>query len=687
MKFRIALYSLSANRYHFSSSCLSVKVTESELVELCKGLDVNPQYQPVYAKITYNHIMAGYGFTLYAQIVSTNPKTDLGTGNIWVPDDLIPDEVFVNPNSEVDVSVIDVSKLPIADSITIKLPSEKVAMWSDDEVKIAIRNYAQSAGIVHLTQKLLIKPETKDRVLASVESIYPSCNSVLELYRVDRNNTQINFEGLPANLQKVIDFSQIGGLNDAVNRIREITQLPLSYPEYIDRFGIDPPKGLLMFGPPGNGKSMIAKALAKSLGASFIEIDLTDALSKWVGGGEKKLKEKFKEAESRSNSIIFIDEIDSLAQIRSEKSDGHEVTLVGTLLTLMDGINSSNKIFVIGATNRPDAIDPALRRPGRFDLEIEIPLPNQAAREDILSKYIKLDKEFLFDESINEETIRQLAELTNGYSGADIKALYREAAMKSIREQLEIDSKTGKLNVKLSQDEIKIKIEHFLKTIEENVPSALRGLQVRKNFTLWDDILALDDQKQQLEIFHSQMQVVPSVTNLIARPSFSNILITGPNGAGKHTLVYAFARKYEYEVIEIDFIDLESNSLPDAYKHIDSRFLKCRQIKKAVLVLDNLDKVQDQKKYTHKVLNEISKIANNLQIFVFCICEEESLVDNLSGYKKFGCHLNLNLSEEIIRNAILNKFDLIEDLDLSNKGIGSIMVELSERHLFNEINY
>lgn len=685
MRFRIALYSVNANRYHFTSSSLSVKVTESELVELCKGLDVSPQYQPVYVKITYNHIMAGYGFTLYAQIVSTNPKTDLGTGNIWVPDDLIPDEVFVNPNSEVDVSVIDVSKLPIADSITIKLPSEKVAMWSDDEVKIAIRNYVQSAGIVHLTQKLLIKPETKDRVLASVESIYPSCNSVLELYRVDRNNTQINFEGLPANLQKVIDFSQIGGLNDAVNRIREITQLPLSYPEYIARFGIDPPKGLLMFGPPGNGKSMIAKALAKSLGASFIEIDLTDALSKWVGGGEKKLKEKFKEAESRSNSIIFIDEIDSLAQIRSEKSDGHEITLVGTLLTLMDGINSSNKIFVIGATNRPDAIDPALRRPGRFDLEIEIPLPNQAAREDILSKYIKLDKEFLFDESINEETIKQLAELTNGYSGADIKALYREAAMKSIREQLEIDSKTGKLNVKLSPDEIKIKIEHFLKTIEENVPSALRGLQVRKNFTLWDDILALDDQKQQLEVFHSQMQLVPSATNLIARPSFSNILITGPNGAGKHTLVYAFARKYEYEVIEIDFIDLESYSLQDAYKQIDSRFLKCRQIKKAVLILNNLDKVQNQSKYIHKVLNEINKIAKNLQIFVFCICEEESLADDLSGYKKFGYHLNLNITEDIIRNAILCKFGSIENLDFSNKGIGSIMVELSEIHLFKGI--
>ena len=203
-----------------------------------------------------------------------------------------------------------------------------------------------------------------------------------------------------------------------------------------------------------------AKAVAQSLGASFIEIDLTDALQKYKGVGEYNLGKKFEEAERKKNAVIFIDEIDSIASVRSFDSDNHEVTLVGKLLSLMDGIKSKHRVVVIGATNRLYAIDPALRRPGRFDKELEVPMPNCEARLDILKKYVKLEKQDLFDSSVNEEYLKQLAQEINGYSGADIAALYTESAMSAIRKQLQVDEK-GKATMMKGIDDIVITKEDF----------------------------------------------------------------------------------------------------------------------------------------------------------------------------------------------------------------------------------
>ena len=234
----------------------------------------------------------------------------------------------------------------------------------------------------------------------------------------------------------------------------------MNYPEYFSKFGIKPPKGVLLYGPPGNGKTMIARAVAQSFGASFIEIDLSDALQKYKGVGEYNLGKKFEEAERKRNAVIFIDEIDSIASIRAVDSEQHEISLVGKLLSLMDGIKSSHRVFVIGATNRLSAIDPALRRPGRFDKDIEVPQPDCESRFDILCKYVKWQDKTIFEVDVDDAYLKELAAKIDGFSGADISALYAETAMSAIRRNLQMDD-SGKAFMTKDAENILISKDDF----------------------------------------------------------------------------------------------------------------------------------------------------------------------------------------------------------------------------------
>lgn len=679
MKLHLVKYFSGGNPYNFPKNDMNVWVSEEDLSIICEGADTS--LGPVYVRIVSEKLICP--FEMYAKIATTNPNTDMGNGTIWIPQELLPKEVYVEKNEEVDVSRVDLKDKLHADAITIKLPVGEVAKWSDDEVKSAERHYRKHNGIVYGNQRVFVNPITKDAVIASIDSIFPRSESNLEVYTVDKD-TLVTFEGLPEERQKVIDFSQIGGLEHVVNRIREIIQIPLTYPEYITKFGIKPPKGMLLYGPPGNGKSMIARALAKTMGASFVEIDLTDALSKWVGGGERQLKEKFKEAERRNNGIIFIDEIDSLAQIRREDSEGHEITLVGTLLSLMDGINSTSKIFVIGATNRLNAIDPALRRPGRFDLEIEVPLPNLSAREDILSKYIKTEKQELYDDTINNHFIQGLAELTNGYSGADISSLYREAVMSAIRKNLSIDSETGKVSMAVSSEDIQLTDADFFSAMKAIVPTALRGLEVSHVSKSWDDLLLVDEEKKTIEQIHRNLELLSKDEALQMRPSFSNILITGKKGTGKHTFVSAFTRQFGYETVGIDFIYLESMDMVQAYQYIDSMFIKCRQISPSVLLLENLDKVQDTRKYSSKILNEIARINKHLRVLVICLSEIKSLKEELCEYKGFGSILDFDKSEDAVRDVVRKIYGDVEIPANCNIRIGELISIFQEQEILKK---
>lgn len=402
-------------------------------------------------------------YSMYAKLAklpSGSLYTDVGTGLIWIPEELFPPHAFVdNKKSEVEITVLDdINSLPIVDTITLRLKENEVERWSESEFANAERRYRKNHHYCYTGQRIFFNPSSKGVVLAEV--LINAVNYESELYQIT-DETTIILDGKPVDLQQTIDFSQIGGLSKIIKELREIIQLPMTFPEYFSRFEIKPPKGILLYGPPGNGKTMIARALSKSLGASFIEIDLSDALQKYKGVGEHNLAKKFEEAERKRNAVIFIDEIDAIASIREKDSAGHEVSLVGKLLSLMDGIKSNSRVFVIGATNRLYAIDPALRRPGRFDKELEVPLPDKEARYDILMKYVGLGVKEVYDSTITSEYLKELANRIDGYSGADISALYREATMSAIRRQLVIDEVTGKANMMKSVESITMGKEDF----------------------------------------------------------------------------------------------------------------------------------------------------------------------------------------------------------------------------------
>lgn len=402
-------------------------------------------------------------YSIYAKLAKLplgSLYTDVGTGLIWIPEELFPSHAFVdNKKSEVEITVLDdINSLPIVDTITLRLKENEVERWSESEFANAERRYRKNHRYCYTGQRIFFNPSSKDVVLAEVLINAPNYES--ELYQIT-DETTIILDGKPVDLQQTIDFSQIGGLSKIIKELREIIQLPMTFPEYFSRFEIKPPKGILLYGPPGNGKTMIARALSKSLGASFIEIDLSDALQKYKGVGEHNLAKKFEEAERKRNAVIFIDEIDAIASIREKDSAGHEVSLVGKLLSLMDGIKSNSRVFVIGATNRLYAIDPALRRPGRFDKELEVPLPDKEARYDILMKYVGLGVKEVYDSTITSEYLKELANRIDGYSGADISALYREATMSAIRSQLVINEVTGKAAMMKSVESITMGKEDF----------------------------------------------------------------------------------------------------------------------------------------------------------------------------------------------------------------------------------
>ncbi len=289
-----------------------------------------------------------------------------------------------------------------------------------------------------------------------------------------------------------VTYEDIGGLKHVIQRIRELVELPLKYPEIFKRLGIEPPKGVLLYGPPGTGKTLLAKAVANETQAYFISINGPEIMSKFYGESEQRLREIFEEAKKHAPSIIFIDEIDAIAPKRDEVMGEVERRVVAQLLALMDGLEARGDVIVIAATNRPNALDPALRRPGRFDREIEITLPDKQGRYEILQIHTR---NMPLAEDVDLE---KLAEITHGYTGADIAALVREAAMHALRRYLpKIDFDKEKIPEEVL-NEIVVTMQDFMEAYKEIVPSGLREIYIEVPNVRWTDIGGLEDAKQAL---------------------------------------------------------------------------------------------------------------------------------------------------------------------------------------------
>ena len=431
-------------------------------------------------------------------------QTDIGLGVIRI-DGLVRKNSGATIGGEVTIKkakAVEAKKVvlaPTEDNIRVQgdvrsLFQGKV-MMKGDIIGSQIRAPRPNTGFNSLFDELLDFTPAMREIRFAVLSTQPGGITVVG------QNTEVELHESPVDVSKLegvtnlvdVSYEDIGGLKEEVKKVREMIEIPLKRPELFEKLGIAPPKGVLMHGPPGTGKTLLAKAVASESDAHFILINGPEIMSKYVGGSEENLREYFEEAEANSPSIIFIDELDAIAPKREETNGETERRTVAQLLTLMDGLKSRGQVVVIGATNRPDSLDPALRRPGRFDREIEIGVPDADERREVLEIHTR---NMPIEEDVD---LNKLANTTHGFVGADLESLCKEAAMRVVRRILpEIKTDDDEIPEDVLKKIIVTK-DDFKSALKEIQPSALREVLVQVPDVKWDDVGGLDDAKQELK--------------------------------------------------------------------------------------------------------------------------------------------------------------------------------------------
>jgi len=386
-----------------------------------------------------------------------------------------------------------------------------------------------------------------------------------------------------------ISYEDVGGLKSQVHRIREMIELPLKYPEVFERLGIDPPKGVLLHGPPGCGKTLIARAIANETDANFFSISGPEIVHKFYGESEAHLRKIWDEATKKGPSIIFLDEIDSIAPKRENTQGEVEKRIVAQLLALMDGLNRRANVMVIAATNLPNNIDPALRRPGRFDREIAMPIPDRAARRHILEIHSRGMP--LCQSGDHPVDLDHMADITHGYVGADLEALCRESAMAALRTIMgQIDFKQASIPYDTLQ-QLEVTGEHFLQAFGEIEPSAMREVFVETPNVKWDDIGGLADAKQKIIEAVEWPLKHKSVFDAAGIKAAKGILLVGPPGVGKTMLAKAVAHESQANFISVKGPELISKFVGDSEKQVREIFRKARRASPCIIFFDEIDAV------------------------------------------------------------------------------------------------
>ena len=422
------------------------------------------------------------------------------------------------------------------------------------------------------------------RIDLVVVSFAPATEAVIVNHNTEVKISEKPVKDTVARIPKVA-YEDIGGLSDEVKKVREMIELPLRHPELFERLGVEAPKGVLLHGPPGTGKTLLAKAVAGETNANFVSIGGPEIMSKFYGESEERLREIFKQAEENAPSIIFIDEIDSIAPKRDEVTGETERRVVAQLLALMDGLETRGKVVVIGATNRPNALDPAIRRPGRFDREIEINIPNRNGRLEILQIHTRgmpLDKDVDLD---------RLADLTHGYAGADLSALCREAAMRALRRILpELDLELESIPMEVL-NKINVNKDDFFAALRELQPSSLREVLVESPNLHWDDIGGLEEVKHELrEAVEWPLKYGKVFDYMNATPP-KGILLYGPPGTGKTMLAKAVATESEANFINVKGPEFLSKWVGESEKAVRETFRKARTAAPCIIFLDEIDSI------------------------------------------------------------------------------------------------
>ncbi|MCC6062053.1 MAG: CDC48 family AAA ATPase [Desulfurococcales archaeon] len=499
--------------------------------------------------------------------------------------------------------------------------------------------------------------------------VYISNNTEITIKYEPIEEVKRALEGIPR-----VTWEDIGDLEEVKEKLREIVELPMRHPEIFRHLGIEPPKGILLYGPPGVGKTLLAKALANEVGAYFIAINGPEIMSKFYGESEERLREVFKKAQENAPAIIFIDEIDAIAPKRSEVVGEVEKRVVAQLLTLMDGLQSRGRVVVIGATNRIEAVDPALRRPGRFDREIEIPPPDRRARKEILAVHTR-------NVPLAEDVdLDKLADITHGYTGADLAALVKEAAMSALRRFLR--DKTIDLSKPIPPDllsQLRVEMKDFLQAMNSVQPTLIREVFVEVPEVRWSDIGGLEDVKQQLrEAVEWPLKYPQLFEKMGIRPP-KGILLYGPPGVGKTLLAKAAATESEANFIAVNGPEILSKWVGESEKAIREIFRRARMVAPVIIFFDEIDAIapvrgHDVSGVTDRIVNQLLTEMDGIKplrgVVVIAATNRPDLVDPaLLRPGRFDRVIYVPPPDKKARLEILKihtrKIPLAEDVDLN----------------------
>ena len=455
-----------------------------------------------------------------------------------------------------------------------------------------------------------------------------------------------------------VTYEDIGGIADEIKKVREMIELPLRHPEIFEKLGIEAPKGVLLYGPPGTGKTLLAKAVANESNAHFISISGPEIMSKFYGESEARLREIFKEAREKSPSIIFVDEIDSIAPKREEVTGEVERRVVSQMLSLMDGLEARGKVIVIAATNRPNAIDPALRRPGRFDREIEIKVPDKKGRKDIL--LIHTRNMPLAD----DVDLDKCAAVSHGYVGADLEYLCKEAAMKCLRRLLpELNLDDEKLPPE-TLEKLIVNGEDYQKALREVTPSGMREVFIENPDVKWEDVGGLAEVKRELQEAVEWPMKYPMLYEKLGHKMPRGILLHGPSGTGKTLLAKAVATESEANFVSVRGPELLSKWVGESERGIREIFRRARQASPCVIFFDEIDSIAPirgaggetavTERVVSQLLTELDGMENMRGVVVLAATNRPDMIDTaLLRPGRFDKIIPIPLPDKESRKSIL----------------------------------
>jgi transitional endoplasmic reticulum ATPase len=521
----------------------------------------------------------------------------------------------------------------IGDTINIKkikaVPAERVTVSPLEAIPPIDERYLTDA----LESTPIIKgdnimvPYFGGRLTFQVVAVTPPADAVLVTNKTSFTITEkdADLRGMPH-----VSYEDIGGLRDEMQKVREMIELPLRHPEIFEKLGIEAPKGVLLYGPPGTGKTLLAKAVASESNAHFISISGPEIMSKFYGESEARLREIFKEARDKAPSIIFIDEIDSIAPKREEVTGEVERRVVSQMLSLMDGLEGRGKVIVIAATNRQNALDPALRRPGRFDREIEIKVPDKHGRLEILQIHAR---NMPLDPDVDQ---RKIAAVSHGFVGADLEYLCKEAAMKCLRRLLpELNMEEEKLPPE-TLDKLIITQNDFDQAIRDVTPSAMREVFLESPDVKWQEIGGLESVKRELQEAIEWPLKYPDLYAKLGHTVPKGILLHGPSGTGKTLLAKAVATESEANFISVKGPELVSKWVGESERGIREIFRRARQAAPCVIFLDEMESIVPTRgreggggteRIVSQILTEIDGISELHGVVVLGATNRPDLID------------------------------------------------------------